>query len=442
MIRSICPVIGLVCLACLPAYAFEGDVHFGMTQWLALEAGYDGAEAAAIARGDQRVDSGIMDTIELVLEYACVEQHTDAARVVRSYHFPSSGTVPAPPARRPVIAGDPAARYEIDKILKVAPGKADILLLKFGEALHLLQDSWAYQGAPDTPVFPGAPVRCDANFAWTAPAARGGWASHTADLTYRWSADTIAMAAATYVALTRYPPIAGRTRTAAPWNTLLPRLDGFIRAGTKAEKQAWFKAQGIADTTFLEGISMEDGVGFTGGKWSGRRLLALQGAQSAQYQVDDDLKRFYERFFARWMGDPKPETALETTTAAAGQRQLIAQLKLWRLLDHGAASKLAHSRSVLSQSQLRAVDRLAKAPGAYVRYDSMADAFFPLLQQGPGASPLLPFVIHLLPAGSAEAPVAIAVAKLRHAPYDEIGLVARKADGRWHAVEVLSVVSH
>lgn len=236
MIRSICILMSILCLASRPACAFESDVHYGLTQWLAVEAGYSSAEAAAIALGNQRVDSGIMDTIELVLEYACLGQHADAAQVVRTYHFPSSGTVPGVPAMPSVAAGDLSARCEVDKIFKVAPGKADILLLKFGEALHLLQDSWAYQGVPDTPVFPSTPVQCDASFAWTAPAARGGWASHRADLTHQWSTDTTAMAAATYAALTQYPPIAGKSRTAAAWSTLLPQLQGFTVAATKAEK--------------------------------------------------------------------------------------------------------------------------------------------------------------------------------------------------------------
>lgn len=435
--------MGMLYLASQSACAFESDVHYGLTQWLGVEAGFSRAEASTIASGNQRVDSGIMDTIELVLEYACLEQHADAAQVVRSYHFPSMGKVPAAPEKRAVVAGDLSARSEVEKILKVTPGKADASLLKFGETLHLLQDSWAYQGKPDTPRFPGTPIQCDSTLAWTAPATRGGWASHNADLTHQWSPDTTAMAAATYVALTQYPPIAGKSRTAAAWNTLLPKLHGFIVAATKAEKQAWFRAQDISDTTFLEGLSLEDGQGFAGGQWSGRRLLALQGGHSLQYQVDEDLKAFYDIFFQRWIGGTKPESALGTSSGAASQRELAARLRLWRLSDHGAASKFVHSQAVLSQSQLREVDRLASRSNAYVQYKNIDDAFFPLLQQGSGASPLLPFVIHALPvADKKDDACAIAVAKLRHTPYDEIGVIAKKIAGKWRVVEVLSVVSH
>ena len=45
--------------------AFESDVHFGLTQWLALQAGFDEFAARTIATGDQRVDSGDMQFLDL-----------------------------------------------------------------------------------------------------------------------------------------------------------------------------------------------------------------------------------------------------------------------------------------------------------------------------------------------------------------------------------------
>src|SRR5436190_23624915 len=46
--------------------AFERDVHFGLTKWLALQAGFNVPQADAIATGDQRVDSGDIQYIEPV----------------------------------------------------------------------------------------------------------------------------------------------------------------------------------------------------------------------------------------------------------------------------------------------------------------------------------------------------------------------------------------
>jgi hypothetical protein len=53
------------------ASAWESDVHYGLTRWLALRAGFDAAQAQAIALGDQRQDGGLMDTLTLTPEVAC-----------------------------------------------------------------------------------------------------------------------------------------------------------------------------------------------------------------------------------------------------------------------------------------------------------------------------------------------------------------------------------
>ena len=45
------------------------------------------------------------------------------------------------------------------------------MLSKYGEAMHTLQDSWSYAGAPGIPE-PGAGIVCDPVYA-SAPSARG-----------------------------------------------------------------------------------------------------------------------------------------------------------------------------------------------------------------------------------------------------------------------------
>ncbi|WP_035474435.1 hypothetical protein [Burkholderia sp. WSM2230] len=37
---------------------YESDVHFGLTLWLAKQAGFAAREAEAIALADQRIDAG------------------------------------------------------------------------------------------------------------------------------------------------------------------------------------------------------------------------------------------------------------------------------------------------------------------------------------------------------------------------------------------------
>src|SRR5437660_12401469 len=85
--------------------AFERDVHFGLTKWLALQAGFTLQQAEALATGDQRVDSGDMQFIELAATYACVGKDNESASEVARHHYPFPGRLPAPPEQRAVPAG-------------------------------------------------------------------------------------------------------------------------------------------------------------------------------------------------------------------------------------------------------------------------------------------------------------------------------------------------
>ena len=92
---------GLAALA-VPCHAYESDVHFGLTQWLARTAGYTAGQATAIALGNSRVDSGLIDTMELS-SGACVRwrfSRRPAADVQRR-HFASAVPVPARPEPAP-----------------------------------------------------------------------------------------------------------------------------------------------------------------------------------------------------------------------------------------------------------------------------------------------------------------------------------------------------
>ena len=428
-------------LSPLNAPASERDVHFGLTKWLALKAGYTDQQADTTALGNQRSDSGIMDSIELTLEYACVGQHPDGAEVAAKYHFASLARLPTPAGRRDVAASSPVARRNVEHVLaESAEGRADFMLLKLGEGLHLLQYSWTYHGTPNTPDFAYKGIRCSPELAWAPPADRGGWNSHRADITKNWPADMRAMAAATYDVLTRYAPIAQQRRNAAAPGDVLKQLDGFIAAGTKAEKRAWFRAQGIEDTSFLGTVSLPDGADGFDAPWGGRRLLPLQSARTMQYRVPDDAKRFFDRFFAAWLQSARPESAIAPAARTANERELAARLKLWRLRDHGSAAELAHAAGPYTKKQLRTIDRMAAKRGAYVRYDRLEQAYFPLLEQGPGASPLLPYVIHVLP--GSEGKRIVAVTKLQHVPYDELSIIAEKQGDAWRPVELIAVVSH
>ena len=445
----------VVLSGCPPAAAFESDTHFGLTQWLALQAGFTAAQAEAIALGDDRVDSGDMQYIDLALVYACVGSDDDAARHVSVHHYPTDGPVPGAPASRNVIPGSAAAYGPANKILKTPPRLAGALLQSFGEALHSLQDSWSHQGVADVPNLAGDLIVCDATRAWGHPKSRGGWNSHTADHTKDWPADTLAMAKATFDVLTQYPKIAGGDRSPKRWDQIRPALDGFIGAATKKDKADWFVAHGIGDASFVADTTLKDGgPGFDRAR-SRRRLPQLTTMESRQAGVDADALEFFSRFFSQWIstadfdavarafGAPLTERATrgDSRTRMSSQ-ELAAWLRLWRLRDHGTTTDLAHAASPLSARQIAAVHTLGKAPDAYVRYDAPADALFPLVTNEKDASPLLPFIVNEAKSSGVTGRRLVATAKFRHAPYDTVGVVAEQIDGRWEVISIVSAVDH
>lgn len=445
------PAVAVALLLAAPSpRAFEGDVHYGLTHWLALKAGFDTSQADAIAVGNQRVDGGLMDTLELALENECVEHSADAAQQVQQRHLPAAKPAPASPEQRAVTPGSTAAQQPLVAVMKNVPGKEGLMLGKLGEALHTLQDSWSHQGMPGVPS-PGGGLECDPALASGHAAARGGTDSHAADHTHRWTADVLAMARATYGALLAYPPIQRRERTPSAWDSLVEPIDRFSQATTKTQKRDWFVAQGMPDTSFLEGLSLPDGPQPGPLRWAGRKLPPLPSAVSNQHDVPTDTRAFFDRLIVRWLGSdaveavvaelsmPEPQSKTEAENMRKARQQLTARLALWKLRDHGSAAELAHARAPLTSEQLRAADRLTKDSRAFVQPASIADAFFPLQARGPYASPLLPYIVRSLPAASGM-PRAIAIARLKHAPYDSIGWIAQKHGERWILVDMVAVV--
>jgi len=398
-------------------------VQYGITMWLALKAGFNEREAATIATGNQRVDSGDMQYIDVALMYACLGRDDVGMQRARGHHYPPGG------------AGSEAARKPALEMIKVTPDKSGFMLLKLGEALHILQDSWAHQGAADVAFGGGSGIDCDPARALGHPKARGGAHAHRADLTRAWPADTLAAAKATYEVLTQYPPIAGAKRTPRSWDEIRPGLDPFFKASTKSEKRRWFEKQGIAEVSFLEGISLPDGARPFELRWGGRRLPPVPAHQSRQHGVDAELLEFFHRFFQRWVaGGDFAGVAREFGPAAPAQRaELAARLRLWRIRDHGRVADLAHKAGALTEEERARLDK-----PALVKYDSHLEAYFPLLPRIEGVSPLLPFFV----AETSKDRAAVAAVKFRHAPYDALAVIAAKSGGRWRVQSIVSMAEH
>lgn len=435
--------LGLALLGALPALAFESDVHFGLTQWLALQAGYDAQQSLAIAAGDQRVDSGDIQFEVRVYSYACPGMDVDQSRLAGQLHFPSQAGPPAPMERRGVVAGGAAAMRQSNDILKTPPQKASFMLIKLGEALHPLQDSWSNQGIPGAPQLPASVPGCHADTVWSAPPSRGD--AHRADATALWPADVLAMARATFEVLKRFPEQAPQVRAARDFDALIPELNGFVKASTKSAKADWFRAQGIEDVSFLSGMSLPDGAQSFEPTWRGRRLPPLTSMHAGQHGVKQDALDFLSAFFTDWAS----ATRFDTMAAKYGAdgmpaREFAVRLGLWRVADHGKVAPLAHVQTAFTSHQLAEAQALLRKQGALVTYGAPQEAYFPMLPKpsATGASPIAPFIVVPLPDSAQGHPRLLALAKFFHAPYDTIGVVAELYAERWQVTALTATVEH
>jgi hypothetical protein len=426
-----------------PSAAYEGDVHFGLTKWLALRAGFDEPQAQAIAVGNQRVDGGAAETSQLMLEYACAAAFDDPAKQMQALHYPADAVVPAPPERRGVTPGSGAARQALDRMLADARGKENVFLSALGAAMHPLQDAWAHRGVPTVPA-PGAGLRCEPGLASGHPQERGGPQSHEADHTRAWPNDALAMARETYAVLLRYPGFGNTARAAAPWPAVERELDGFVRAASKAQKAAWFRSQGVADVTFLSEATLPDGTGYVAPRaWPGKKLAPITPHYYQQMGVPAALKAFLDNLLLAWFGDaPLLGTAKAVASRDGTDRfaQLAARMALWRLRDHGGVAALIHRSGPLSPRELTLVRQMTRRRAASVSAGSIDDIVIGLQPNESYAAPILPYIVRTLNATAGHARY-IAIARFRHTPYDSVGLLVEQApDGAYRLAAIVSTI--
>jgi len=429
------------------AFAYERDVHYGLTYWLALRAGFDHSQAEAIAVGDQRVDSGGPQTIDVLLDYACVDRREAPARQYARRHFPGGAALPAEQSARAVEPDSAAVQKGVVDAIAAAKGQEGASLSLFGGALHSMQDSWSHRGIPDTPQ-PGAGISCDPTLASGHPKTRGGASSHEADQTHVYPADVLDMARATYQSLLRYPDIGGKARSPAAWETLEPMVAKFAQAKTKAEKREWFHAQQIASTGFLQGITLADGGDAEPSKFENPLMPKLQGMKSFQLNMPPEATAFFEGFLERWLSDVAVEKLVagdRPPSRKAGKdrksEQLIARLKVWRIRDHGAVAKLAHKSGDYTPAELKAINKLSGTTAQIVPA-TVGEALEGLTDSNQKASALLPFLLRQLPDGPGGSARMLAMTRLKHAPYDTVGWIAEKSESGWKLTGVVAVVEH
>jgi hypothetical protein len=455
---AICVLLGAVAIAA-PARAWEDDVHFGLTEWLARQAGYDEPIARLLAERDVGVDEGVLDATTLVFWYACVSRDVTASELVRDHHFPS-GAGPGPPATRTVTPGDKwalrAARTEIERGARSEDERQDNLR-RFGTALHALQDSWSHQGEP------GIPFACNQDLAWGHPSARGGWIRHRADLTRQWPEDTVATARATWSALAAFAevkpwvlarPPAGRSevreRLQAIWPRLAHDLESFAAARTKTEKLRWFVDHGFTEASILAhvtGLSLPDGE-----RPLSRMNIPMAAALApgapvvlGSIPVPAGAAAFLRDFWNKWVSSRGLPAMASIATTFVAARELTANLAakgrpddvaatalaIWRIADHGQVERLGHVPPIPGSPAESELQLLLKDPASFTVADGITYAMRPLGAKGPA--------LVLLSAGGNRY---AAMGRFRNAPHDVVIAIAEQIGGAWKITELRSVVEH
>lgn len=298
----------------VPATASEADVHYGLTYWLARQAGFEKKYAEKVAAGDYGADQGRYNPAPWVVAlHIILDGDVGAANAVRNTHFASFQTLPAPPPKRAVEPNSPAARRAAENSVKAPDPKEplDFSLETLGFALHPLQDSWAHQGVPDIPFRPGYQRHPELSFGH--PADRGGWFLHNADITCLddHPKEVVAAAKASYefmVEFLKTHPTA-RAQKSADWAVLEPRVLEFAKACTKGQKLRWFKSDenvplsDYGDQNFLQTISTPGIISRIGG------ALAPAPKEKREYVwknlrpafLSAEAKDTIQRFFDNWL---------------------------------------------------------------------------------------------------------------------------------------------
>lgn len=320
--------------------AWEADVHYLLTKWLALRAGFSEEDSRTIAKGDLDVDSTALEAIGHVIFGACLGRDAVRSRLVRDLHFPSWASVPSVPEKRLVAPGSNASHYALNSLINTpfeewneirkkenGPLRNEFLY-KVGMGLHALQDSWAHQGFPDISVFCSNELAwghpkinsCD-TYAIKNPSGCGGYDNHSADLTHeRTKAMVEDMMKASYEhlssLLTMLYEVPPKSFPGVP--------DKFTQADTKIGKLDWLKKQPSQwfsddERTLVCSLNVRDGAlnfsplckeRFGRGAILGRSNFLRRVGLSSCEAVPDTVKNQMLMFFSRWAISPLKDAHL------------------------------------------------------------------------------------------------------------------------------------
>ena len=468
-----------VFVLCNPAFAYEDDVHYGLTKWLALVAGMSAADAEVVARGTKEVDGGALDAVTLTFFYACVGNDNVGSELVQTHHFPSQGPIPGKASERAVTADSGPARTMAEDRIKnpqVNTRGAAWNLRHFGFGLHAYQDSFSHQGEPEIPGFTF--VRCNRELGWGHPQKRGGWNHHDADLTSWDQRTAAAMAAGTYQLICDYRKQVEGARCNKEWKDIAADVDRFIAADTKAKKWQWFSTgnpfSAQFSCEFLREINLDNGswswcpnfkypdADFSA-KLATQRNPPPEAAERAAVPAAF-VRAALETWFVKrdvfsltafYVDQGSFKTAYglaDFNRVEDVQGASVAHFSAWLARDHGSVRNrltargpqlVDASRRIKADVQWRGLNEPLPnasvenpAGTALVNYQSLEEALAPI---SPG---MQLFALHGAACLDGKGECAVAAARLKKAPYETLLLELRRVDGRWRIAKAWPYVDH
>lgn len=288
----------------MSASAYESDVHYGLTYWLAAQAGFDAQQSQEIARQNELTDTGMLDAKHAIVLHLCILRDETASTQTRVLHFRSKTPAPALPKDRPVSDAEPFARTQSDSKIADDHHEDPEQQSGFGQALHGYQDSFAHKGVSNR-FWP-----CSSKWIWSHPVEKGSVFSHVADQTFMAIPKCVDAADKVYALLLRYRAPMNLKSDPKTWDALKGPVESFCGASTKVDKAKWFQENGVPQANAIaKNTSLDDG----GRSFFGEERIDLRpGPPAARIAQSTAKVPEYEQQEPNWLPSGDPEATFNT----------------------------------------------------------------------------------------------------------------------------------
>jgi hypothetical protein len=414
--------------------AWELDVHYLLTFWLATRAGFSRRDASEIAAGDQSYDDSNYHAAIFTMSIIALTGDTGAARSLQVKHFPSDAALPGPPQRRLVTPNSVSARLALEAATR--PTSSAQALRALGEALHPFQDSWSHQGVPDVPLGIRPDVSC------AHPVARGGWRSHDADLSHLHVAEVVDLARQTCAGLQQF--LVNNPSYRAAGAPGCGDIDGivneFARASTQRDKDEW-AVKYTAEERVPDQLAMLTLPRLT--TTDAREATVVRGAMRPGPRPPEGLIAAAQRFLETWVEKFDIAQAVDSVSwkdlgrqfaddprFGASRDKLIPWCKkfmtMYLVNDHAAVNAAGHG-----DPRAERYATLPESPQSGGTFRARSFVTPPRL----GPADFVPMA-----ATGGRATFGLIV-QLPNQPYDGVGLVWQQVDGVWKIVRMISFIA-